>query len=46
MMREMLQVRHQAGIIPDGPFADAMARVEDSHDGVAIARALLRFLRE
>ena len=46
MMGEMLRVRHQAGAIPDRPFEDAIKRVEDKHDGVAIARVFLRFLRE
>ncbi|OHE97562.1 glutamine amidotransferase class-I [Colletotrichum orchidophilum] len=46
MMGEMLQIRHQAGIIPEEPFKDAMARVSDKHDGISIARTFLRFLRE
>ncbi|KAK4149404.1 putative glutamine amidotransferase class-I [Chaetomidium leptoderma] len=46
MMGEMLRIRHRAGVIPDGPFENAMARVADKHDGIAIARAFLRFLRE
>ncbi|KAK4237794.1 glutamine amidotransferase class-I [Achaetomium macrosporum] len=46
MMTEMLRVRHAAGIIPDGPFEDAMRRATDKHDGVAIGRAFLRFLWE
>ncbi|KXH43066.1 glutamine amidotransferase class-I [Colletotrichum simmondsii] len=46
MMSEMLQIRHQAGIIPEEPFKDAMARYSDAHDGVLIGRSFLRFLRE
>ncbi|KAK3303706.1 class I glutamine amidotransferase-like protein [Chaetomium strumarium] len=46
MMTEMLRVRHAAGTIPDGAFEDAMRRVADDHDGVVVARAFLRFLRE
>ncbi|KXH34673.1 glutamine amidotransferase class-I [Colletotrichum salicis] len=46
MMSEMLQIRHQAGIIPEEPFRDAMARFSDAHDGVLIGRSFLRFLRE
>lgn len=46
MVREILQLRHDGGIISDGIFEDAMSRVADKHDGVAIAQAFLRFLRE
>jgi hypothetical protein len=46
MMTEMLRARHQAGIIPDGLFKNAMTRAAEKHDGVSIARAFLRFLRE
>ncbi|KAK3297394.1 class I glutamine amidotransferase-like protein [Chaetomium fimeti] len=46
IMNEMLQARHKRGAIADGPFEDAMKRVADKHDGVAIARVFLRFLRE
>ncbi|KAK8029167.1 hypothetical protein PG991_006223 [Apiospora marii] len=46
MVREILELRHKGGILPDGVFEDAMSRVADAHDGVAIARAFLRFLRE
>lgn len=46
MMNEMLQARHQAGIIPREPFEDAVARLADEHDGLVVAQAFLRFLRE
>ncbi|KAH6641041.1 class I glutamine amidotransferase-like protein [Chaetomium tenue] len=46
IMTEMLRARHGAGAIPDGPYEDAMKRVGDPHDGVAMARVFLRFLRE
>ena len=46
MVREILERRHDGGILPDAVFEDAMSRVADAHDGVAIARAFLRFLRE
>ena len=46
IMTEMLRARHQAGTIANEPYADAMKRVGDPHDGVAMARAFLRFLRE
>ncbi|KAH6850670.1 class I glutamine amidotransferase-like protein [Chaetomium sp. MPI-CAGE-AT-0009] len=46
IMNEMLQARHKAGAYPDGLFEDAMRRARNKHDGVAIARVFLRFLRE
>ncbi|KAK7957159.1 uncharacterized protein PG986_006381 [Apiospora aurea] len=46
MVREILEMRHDGGIIPDGVFEDAIGRVANAHDGVAIARAFLKFLRE
>lgn len=46
MVREILQLRHDGGIFSDAVYEDAMARVADKHDGVAIAQAFLRFLRE
>lgn len=46
IVREILQLRHDSGIFSDAVYEDAMARVADKHDGVAIAQAFLRFLRE
>lgn len=46
MVREILTMRHDAKIIADGVFEDGMSRVADEQDGVAVARAFLRFLRE
>jgi GMP synthase-like glutamine amidotransferase len=46
IMTEMLRTRHRAGTIADGPYEDAMKRVGDKHDGLAMARVFLRFLRE
>ncbi|KAK8118466.1 uncharacterized protein PG998_003092 [Apiospora kogelbergensis] len=46
MVREILEMRHKGGIFPDDVFEDAMGRVANAHDGVAIARAFLKFLRE
>ncbi|KAK7981557.1 hypothetical protein PG988_003795 [Apiospora saccharicola] len=46
MVREILEMRHKGGIIPDAVFEDAISRVANAHDGVNIARAFLRFLRE
>ncbi|KAK8051023.1 hypothetical protein PG993_002408 [Apiospora rasikravindrae] len=46
MVRELLEMRHNSGIIPDGVYEDAIGRVANAHDGVAIARAFLKFLQE
>ncbi|KAH9908458.1 class I glutamine amidotransferase-like protein [Xylariomycetidae sp. FL2044] len=46
MVREILEMRKYGGILGDDIFADGMRRVGDRHDGVAVARAFLRFMRE
>ncbi|KAF3797557.1 putative glutamine amidotransferase-like protein C13C5.04 [Colletotrichum gloeosporioides] len=46
IVSEVLNVRHKAGIFSDDMFTDAINRANIEHDGVAIARAFLRFLRE
>ncbi|KAG8161937.1 hypothetical protein KVR01_007702 [Diaporthe batatas] len=46
MMAEMLRAHHQSGIILDGPFDDAMKRALGQHDGIVIAQAFLRFLKD
>ncbi|KAI1497482.1 class I glutamine amidotransferase-like protein [Biscogniauxia marginata] len=43
---EILKARRLANAIPEGLFQDGMGRATGSHDGVAIARAFLKFLRE
>ncbi|KAI1849989.1 hypothetical protein JX265_003362 [Neoarthrinium moseri] len=46
MVTEILGMRHEGGIIADGVYKDAMSRVGNEHDGVLIAQAFLKFLRE
>ncbi|KAI0841409.1 class I glutamine amidotransferase-like protein [Hypoxylon sp. FL0890] len=46
MVREILEMRRYGGIIGQDIFEDGMRRVNNKHDGVAVARAFLRFLRE
>ena len=46
IVAEIVHVRHLAGIFSDEMEADAMRRVALDHDGVKIAQAFLRFLRE
>ncbi|KAI0128189.1 class I glutamine amidotransferase-like protein [Hypoxylon sp. NC0597] len=46
MVREILEMRRYGGIISKDLFEDGMRRVNNKHDGVAVARAFLRFLHE
>ncbi|KAI1370264.1 class I glutamine amidotransferase-like protein [Hypoxylon crocopeplum] len=46
MVREILEMRRYGGILGPDIFDDGMRRVADKHDGVAVARAFLRFLHE
>ncbi|RYP91936.1 hypothetical protein DL770_001910 [Monosporascus sp. CRB-9-2] len=46
MVREILEKRRYGGIITDILFKDGMRRVGDEHDGVAVAKLFLKFLRE
>ncbi|KZF21633.1 class I glutamine amidotransferase-like protein [Xylona heveae TC161] len=46
IMREMLVKRHAAGVFDDEMYNDAMARVDNAHDGVGVAASFLRFLLE
>ncbi|KAM6518647.1 hypothetical protein FSOLCH5_007410 [Fusarium solani] len=46
IISEVLFNRHTVGIFSDELYADAMKRAPIPHDGVAIARAFLKFMRE
>ena len=46
IMTEILNVRHKAGIFGGEMYEDAIRRANAEQDGVAIARAFLRFLQE
>lgn len=46
IVREVVESRHKMGIFDDSLYKDALARVDNQHDGVAIAQAFLRFLLE
>ncbi|KAH6626506.1 class I glutamine amidotransferase-like protein [Chaetomium sp. MPI-SDFR-AT-0129] len=46
LMKTLLQTRHKLGVLPDAAFEDAMGRIKEKHDGLAVARAWLRFLRD
>jgi GMP synthase-like glutamine amidotransferase len=46
IITEILVNRHKVGIFPDDVFSEAMIRAPVHHDGIAIGRAFLKFLRE
>ncbi|KAG5948924.1 hypothetical protein E4U53_006110 [Claviceps sorghi] len=46
IISEILINRHAAGIFSDKVYEEAMARAPAPHDGVAVGRAILKFLRE
>lgn len=45
LITEVINIRHDGGIFPDDVFEDAMKRAGAPHDGVAIAKGFIRFLR-
>ena len=46
IMRELMIVRHEAGIFDDEVFEDSMGRVDKYQDGVVVSKAFLEFLLE
>lgn len=46
IVSEIVEARHGQGIFDKAQFEDAMARVGNQHDGVAVGAAFLRFLLE
>jgi len=46
IVREILEMRHEAGILTDEIYESGMDRVANEHDGVAIAKAFLGFMKE
>jgi hypothetical protein len=44
IVQELLERRHEGGILDDETFNEAMSRVSRDHDGVTVAEAFLRFL--
>lgn len=46
IMEELLEARHNNGMLDDKTYSNAMSRVADHHDGVVVAGAFLRFLLE
>ncbi|KAL2887087.1 putative glutamine amidotransferase-like proteinC13C5.04 [Ceratocystis lukuohia] len=45
LVTEVVEARHSRGIFDDDMYQDAMKRINDPQDGVAIAKAFIRFLR-
>ncbi|OAA66548.1 glutamine amidotransferase class 1 [Niveomyces insectorum RCEF 264] len=46
IVREILEARHAAGVIGDDLYGPGIDRVDGKHDGEAIARAFVKFLRD
>ncbi|KAL2267162.1 hypothetical protein VTJ83DRAFT_4439 [Remersonia thermophila] len=46
IMREILDLRRGKGIFPDDVYDDGIQRNGDHHDGVLVAKAMLRFLQQ
>ena len=46
LISEVLYNRHEQGVFSDDIYNEAMTRAGAQHDGVAIGRAFLKFLRE
>lgn len=46
IVSEILTLRNKQGIFNDEQYQEAMARVGNHHDGVAVAQGFLRFLLE
>ena len=44
IVREIVESRYKQGIFDDGTYEDAIGRVRNHHDGVAVGTAFLRFL--
>lgn len=42
ILREIITVRHQKGIIDQSTFEGAISRMNDKHDGSVVAKAFLR----
>lgn len=46
IMRELLELRHENGLLSDDVYDSAVARNGDHHDGVLMAQVFLKFLQE
>lgn len=46
IMTEIVEMRHNVKLFDDDLYKSALERADKDHDGVLIAQAFLRFLRE
>lgn len=46
IVSELLESRHASGVFDDTMYKDGMDRVGNRHDGVAVAKAFIKFLLE
>lgn len=46
IVREILEIRKKGGIFTREIFTEMIGRVDDKHDGMVVARAFLKFMRE
>ncbi|GAB1319289.1 Class I glutamine amidotransferase, putative [Madurella fahalii] len=46
IMREILELRHETGLLTDEVFQSGMERNGDHHDGVLMAQVFLKFLQD
>ncbi|KAL2132653.1 hypothetical protein VTI74DRAFT_3558 [Chaetomium olivicolor] len=46
IMREILELRHESGLLTDEVYQSGMERNGDHHDGVFMAQVFVRFLQE
>ena len=46
IVSEILEFRHEQGILDDALYKDGMERANQPHDGVAVAAAFIEFLME
>jgi hypothetical protein len=46
MVREILELRKYGGILGDDIYNDGISRVSNKQDGIAVAQAFLRFLKQ
>jgi GMP synthase-like glutamine amidotransferase len=46
IVREVSEIRHNGGVFSDDMYEDVLGRVGLPHDGVAIAKAFVKFLEE
>lgn len=46
IMEEILELRHESGLFTDEVYQSGKTRNGDNHDGVLMAQAFLKFLRD